>query len=97
MEPHELDGLAELVRRRLAGRIRDLRLVLRENGIVLQGRACSYYGKQLAQHEVLRVVNAARLVNEIEVSPAARRTSAAGCPNDEHRWLDPEYPSANGT
>jgi len=69
MEPHELDGLAELVRRRLAGRIRDLRLVLRENGIVLQGRACSYYGKQLAQHEVLRVANAARLVNEIEVTP----------------------------
>jgi hypothetical protein len=69
MEPHELDGLAELVRRRLAGRIRDLRLVFRENGIVLQGRACSYYGKQLAQHEVLRVVNAARLVNEIEVAP----------------------------
>jgi hypothetical protein len=71
MEPHGLDGLAEIVRRRLAGRIRDLRLVLRENGIVLQGRACSYYGKQLAQHEVLRVVNAARLVNEIEVSPIA--------------------------
>jgi hypothetical protein len=71
MEPHELDGLAELVRRRLAGRIRDLRLALRGNGIVLQGRACSYYGKQLAQHEVLRVVNAARLVNEIEVSPIA--------------------------
>ena len=69
MEPHELDGLAELVRRRLAGRVRDLRLVLRENGIVLQGRACSYYGKQLAQHEVLRVANAARLVNEIEVTP----------------------------
>ena len=71
MEPHELDGIAELVRRRLAGRIRDFRLVLRENGIVLQGRACSYYGKQLAQHEVLRVVNAARLVNEIEVAPIA--------------------------
>ena len=71
MEPHELDGLAELVRRRLAGRVRDLRLVLRENGIVLQGRACSYYGKQLAQHEVLRVANAAQLVNEIEVSPFA--------------------------
>ena len=69
MEPHELDGLAELVRRRLAGRVRDLRLVRRENGIVLQGRACSCYGKQLAQHEVLRVVNAARLVNEIEVTP----------------------------
>jgi hypothetical protein len=48
-----------------------LRLVLRENGIVLQGRACSYYGKQQAQHEVLRVVNGARLVNEIEVSPIA--------------------------
>ena len=71
MEPYELDGLAELVRRRLAGRIRDLRLVLRENGIVLQGRACSYYGKQLAQHEVLRAVNAAPLFNEIEVSPIA--------------------------
>jgi hypothetical protein len=46
-------------------------LVLRENGIVLQGRACSYYGKQLAQQEVLRVVNAGPLFNEIEVSPIA--------------------------
>ena len=71
MEPHELDGLADIVRRRLAGRIRDLRLVLRDNAVVLQGRACSYYGKQLAQHEVLRVVNAARLVNEIKVAPVA--------------------------
>jgi hypothetical protein len=49
-----------------------LRLVLREHGIVLQGRACSDYGKQLAQHEVLQVINVARLVNEIEVSPIAR-------------------------
>ena len=78
MEPHELDGIAELIRRRLAGRIRDFRLVLRENGIVLQGRACSYYGKQLAQHEVLRVVNAARLVNEIEVSPIASDETGFG-------------------
>jgi hypothetical protein len=53
-------------------------LVLGENGIVLQGRACSYYGKQLAQHEVLRVVNAARLVNEIEVSRIASETDFGG-------------------
>ena len=71
MEPYELDGLAELVRRRLAGRIRDLRLVLRENGIALKGHAYSYYVKQLAQQEVLRVVSVALLFNEIEVSPIA--------------------------
>ena len=49
MEPYELDGLAELVRRRLAGRIRDLRLTICQNGIVLQGRAYSYYGKHLTK------------------------------------------------
>jgi hypothetical protein len=71
MKPHELERLAELVRCRLAGRIEELRLVLRESVIVLQGHAGSYYVKQLAQHEVLRVANAAQLVNEIEVSPFA--------------------------
>jgi hypothetical protein len=48
-----------------------LRLAFREDGIVLQGRACCYYGKQLAQHEVLRVLNGARLLNEIDVSHVA--------------------------
>ena len=71
MKPHELERLAELVRCRLAGRIEELRLVLRESVIVLQGHAGSYHVKQLAQHEVLRVANAAQLVNEIEVSPFA--------------------------
>jgi hypothetical protein len=67
MDPDELGRLAELIGRRLAGRSRDLRLLRREGGIVLQGRACCYYAKQLAQHEVLKATNAPRLINEIEV------------------------------
>ncbi len=67
MELDELERLAELIGRHLAGRARDLRLLRREDGIVLQGRACCYYAKQLAQHEVMKATKAARLINEIEV------------------------------
>jgi hypothetical protein len=51
----------------LRGRVRDLRVVLREDRVVLLGNAANYYAKQLAQHYVLKVLGAAVLVNEIEV------------------------------
>ncbi len=67
MEPDELERLAEVIGRRLAGRARDLRLSRRDGGLVLKGRAGCYYAKQLAQHEVLKATRTPLLINEIEV------------------------------
>jgi hypothetical protein len=64
------DGYLEtLVRERLAGRahVRDLRVVVREQGLVLEGRAATFYAKQLAQHEAMLVTGLPLLANRIEV------------------------------
>jgi len=56
------------VRSRLTGRVRDLQLVRRGDGLILRGRARTYYAKQLAQHAVMQASTLALLANEIEVS-----------------------------
>jgi hypothetical protein len=66
MDPDEIDRLAEYLRGQLSGRVRDLRLSARGDGLVLRGRAGSYYAKQLAQ-ELVRRVTAVLLINEIDV------------------------------
>jgi hypothetical protein len=68
MERYESDKLADQVRRRLAGRVHDLRLVLRDDGLILQGYCRSYHAKQLAQHLVVAGTHVPLLANEIEVS-----------------------------
>ncbi|QDU29293.1 hypothetical protein ETAA8_44010 [Anatilimnocola aggregata] len=52
---------------RLNGRVRDLRLVSTNAGIVLHGFAASYYAKQLAQHEFMNLSVCPLLANEIVV------------------------------
>jgi hypothetical protein len=52
----------------LNGRVRDLRLVVRENTLILYGRAHTYYAKQLAQHAVMRGTRLPIRANEIEVT-----------------------------
>jgi hypothetical protein len=64
------NGAAELeahVQCRLGGQIRDLRLVILDKGLVLQGHAHTYYAKQLAQHAVMEATERPILANEIEV------------------------------
>lgn len=64
------DGQLEtLVRERLAGRahVRDLRVILLNEGLVLEGRAATYYAKQLAQHAAMVVTGLPLLANRIEV------------------------------
>lgn len=61
----ELEGR---VRTQLGGRVRDLRFVLDDHGLVLRGRTDSYYVKQLAQHAVLKFAEVRLLANEIEVT-----------------------------
>ena len=53
---------------RLNGRVRDLRLVVRDQGLVLRGHAHTYYAKQLAQHAVMETSGLPIVANEIEVT-----------------------------
>jgi hypothetical protein len=69
---HIPEERVEEVRGRLRGRVRNLRVLLREGSVVLLGKASSYYAKQLAQHFVQKSLGVTPLVNEIEVqSPAS--------------------------
>ena len=56
-----------LVQRQLGSRVRDLRIVVRPDGIILQGRAATYHAKQLAQHAAMEMVRQPILANDIEV------------------------------
>jgi hypothetical protein len=62
-----LDALEAHVQARLQGRVRDLRLVAEEDGVLLRGYSHSYYVKQLAQHAVMQATNMRIVANEIEV------------------------------
>ena len=52
---------------RLNGRVRDLRLLVRAQGIVLRGYAPTFYAKQLAQHALMAATGLPLVANEIEV------------------------------
>jgi osmotically-inducible protein OsmY len=66
--PPDQDRLEALIQRRLHGRgIRRLRVLVQQQGLVLQGCAPTYYAKQLAQHAAMEVSGLPILVNEIEV------------------------------
>ena len=55
------------VQRRLGSRVRDLRVLVRPSGVVLQGRASTYHAKQLAQHAAMEILGQPIVANEIEV------------------------------
>lgn len=67
--PGDQDQLEALIRRRLLGRawVRGFRVLVQEQGLVLQGCAPTYYAKQLAQHAAMEVTRLPILANEIEV------------------------------
>jgi hypothetical protein len=67
MKPEDIDRLVASVQNQLAGRVSDLRLLLRDRGLVLQGHARSYYAKQLAQHAVIMATELPLLSNDIQV------------------------------
>lgn len=68
-DPAETEPLESLVRQRLTGRahVRDLRVVVLEHGLVLEGRAATSYAKQLAQHMAMEVTGLPLRANRIEV------------------------------
>jgi hypothetical protein len=64
------NGVAKLeahIQCRLGGRIREFRLDVTDEGVVLQGHTNTYYAKQLAQHAVMEATPRPILANEIEV------------------------------
>jgi hypothetical protein len=65
--PSADECLESLVQRRLGSRVRDLRVVVRRDGVILQGRATTYHAKQLAQHAAMELASMPILANDIEV------------------------------
>lgn len=63
----DMDYLELQVQRRVGSRVRDLRIIFRAAGILLQGRASTYHAKQLAQHAAMEIIRQPILANDIEV------------------------------
>lgn len=63
------DQLEALIQWHLLNRVRlcEFRVLVQEQGLVLQGCAATYYAKQLAQHVAMEVSELPILANEIEV------------------------------
>jgi len=63
------DQLEALIQRHLLSRVRvrRFRILVQEQGLVLQGCVSTYYAKQLAQHAAMEVSGLPILANEIEV------------------------------
>ena len=56
------------VLRRLGNRVRDLRVIVRHDGVILHGRTNTYHAKQLAQHAAMELGELPILANNIEVA-----------------------------
>jgi hypothetical protein len=65
--PTEEERLETMLIRRLGNRIRDLRVILLQDGMILQGRTATYHAKQLAQHAAMEMADCPILANDIEV------------------------------
>lgn len=78
IEPRDQDvdlatsnGASELeahIQCRLSGYLSDFKLVALDRGLILHGRAPTYYAKQLAQQMVMEATEKPILANEIEVT-----------------------------
>jgi hypothetical protein len=64
---HDPEFLELQLQRRVGGRVRNLRIVFRTGGIIIQGRAATYHAKQLAQHAAMELTGVPILANDIEV------------------------------
>lgn len=59
--------IERIVRCRTGGRIRDLRVDMSDDQVVISGVASTYYAKQLATHAALDEIPGRALMNAIEV------------------------------
>jgi hypothetical protein len=62
-----IEQLETHLQTRLAGRVRELRVLAWDHGLVLRGWSRSYYAKQLAQHALMTATPFPLVANEIEV------------------------------
>ncbi len=67
LTPEKISELKKILQLRLQGRVRELGLRLREDGLVLEGRAQTYHVKQLAQHALMQAVTVPIRSNDIQV------------------------------
>lgn len=68
LETPELQSeLEQIVRRRTGRRVRNLRVELAGERVILRGQATSYYVKQLAQHGIFEILPRILLENTIDV------------------------------
>lgn len=63
----EEERLESMLIRRLGNRVRDLRVILLPDGLILQGRSATYHAKQIAQHAAMELADLPILANEIQV------------------------------
>jgi hypothetical protein len=56
------------IRGRLGGQVSDLRVVMRGDGMALQGHSRTHHAKQLAQHVAMEATELPILANEIQVA-----------------------------
>jgi hypothetical protein len=67
-----------VLRQRLCGRVRELRVLIQTEGVVLRGASANYYGKQLAQHLAHQLFRLPIFANEIEVRSISTRPTDDG-------------------
>lgn len=63
----QLGVLKDHIQRQLNSRVRDFRLSIRDDGLVLEGHTHTYHAKQLAQHAVMAAIDVPIRANDIEV------------------------------
>jgi hypothetical protein len=68
-DEHLLERAVAYLQQRLRGRVRDMRVLLREGGVILQGQALNYHAKQLGQHIAMNELRLTVVANELEVRP----------------------------
>jgi hypothetical protein len=62
-----VNHLEARIQNRLGRHVRNLQVKFQHNGLVIHGRADTYYAKQLAQHAVMEASTLPILANAIEV------------------------------
>jgi osmotically-inducible protein OsmY len=71
-EPASKDSLIQAeahLQNRLRGRVCGVRVLFRQEGVILQGQAPNYHAKQLGQHIAMKELHLSVVANEIEVRP----------------------------
>jgi hypothetical protein len=72
-DPSDLEAVVQQVAVELLAthrsHLRELLIQVVEGGLVIRGRVVSFYGKQLAFHEVSRRCGRTVLANQVEVQP----------------------------